>query len=824
MQELWAIAGIAVGVALLFASQVTTTSLTHSFADLVSQITGHNPGELQLEARGPDGFSERLLGEIQSQPGVRLTLPLIEAQAEVVGPGGSQSVDLIGADPRFARAAGPLLRRYSAKQLVSENALALPAPLAARIGVSPLEVFSVAIGARVMSALLATTLGEADVGALIHSPLVLTNIRYAQQLTGRRHRLTRVFVLPKPGQGAKVSEELTRLASGAPATVEPADYDATLFAVASEPPRRAELLFSILAALVAFLFALNAMLVTVPARRRLIADLRGQGATTVMTSQIALFDAAIIGCLGCGIGLALGDALSIVAFSSTPDYLSFAFPVGNERIVTATSLFLAVTAGAAAAVIGVLWPLRDVLAGGVTSDRAAAAKGCRRQSVVPAIAGTVLLAVTTVILFDVPSLAVIGSVALVGALLCLLPYLFDAMVGALSGIQRRWGGAATQLTITELMTPRTRIRSLAIAATAAVAVFGLVEFGGAQSNLQHGLDESAREIDSNGQIWVAPTGEANTFATTPFRSDPSVLAGTPGVAAVGIYRGGFLNWGKRRLWIVAPPASAPEPVPSGQIRRGSAAIAEARLRQGGWAVLSEALAREHHLGIGQQFVLPSPVLTRLRVAAISTNLAWPSGAVVLSSETYARAWGSNDASAYQVSLSPGTSALTVSQVVRRKLAAYPGLAVETVTQRERRHFASSRAGLSRLTEIRLLLLIAAILAVAGATAAMVWQRRDLVAFMRCDGYPRGVLWRWLCLENACLIVVGAGSGAVLGLYGQVLATHFTATVTGFPVVYGSQLLTALLTAAVLSIVAVVMVALPGYLVARTAPRVASPAY
>ena len=34
------------------------------------------------------------------------------------------------------------------------------------------------------------------------------------------------------------------------------------------------------------------------------------------------------------VGLALGDLLSIVAFSSPPGFLSFAFPVGSQRIVT----------------------------------------------------------------------------------------------------------------------------------------------------------------------------------------------------------------------------------------------------------------------------------------------------------------------------------------------------------------------------------------------------------------------------------------------------------------------------------------------------------
>ena len=134
-------------------------------------------------------------------------------------------------------------------------------------------------------------------------------------------------------------------------------FDSTLFAVAAAPQSKSEALFSAISALVGFMFALNAMLITVPARRKLIEDVRPQGATRWMTAQILLFDAFVLGVLACVLGLALGDLLSIVVFHSTPGYLSFAFPIGNSRIVTVSSVALAVGAGMVAACLGVLWPL-----------------------------------------------------------------------------------------------------------------------------------------------------------------------------------------------------------------------------------------------------------------------------------------------------------------------------------------------------------------------------------------------------------------------------------------------------------------------------------
>jgi putative ABC transport system permease protein len=296
------------------------------------------------------------------------------------------------------------------------------------------------------------------------------------------------------------------------------------------------------------------------------------------------------------------------------------------------------------------------------------------------------------------------------------------------------------------------------------------------------------------------------------------------VAAVGIYRGSFLDWGDRRLWVIAPPSSVTQPVPSSQLVRGHLLAAGNGIREGGWAVLSKALASERHLQVGQPFTLPAPRPIRLRVAALITNLGWPPGAIILSSTDYARAWASGDPSAYAIQTRPGASAPAVRESVQHSLGTETGLTVETAAERTQRHYALASQRLSRLTQIRLLVLIAAVLAVAGAMGAMIWQRRDLVAFIKCQGYRRGVLWRWLLCESAVMLVAGCLIGASFGLCAQLLGSHFLASVTGFPVAFDVEAFAALSSFALLTIVTVTVVALPGYLVVRVPPRTASPAF
>ncbi len=823
VQEGFAVLGIAIGVALLFASQVASTSLTRSVAQLDQQIVGDT--QFQLQARGPDGFDERLLDQARGVPGVQAAFPVLEQQANVIGPSGQRSVDLLGIDPRFSRVAGPLLRHLSIKQLVvAQRAIVLPAPLAGAIGSGSLQTIKLQIGANVMSTLVAAALGQADIGELVHNPVAIAPVAYVQRLAGMEGRITRIFVRALPGHEREVRVQLAQLAAGAGVNLEPANFDSRLFAVAVTPQNESEALFAAISALVGFMLALNAMLITVPSRRKLIADIRPQGATRWMTVQILLFDAAVIGVLACILGLVLGEVLSLAVFRSTPGYLASAFPVGNNRIVTWQSVALAVGAGLAATGVGVFWPLRGILAGPLQAEQGP--RRARRGWVAARLtAGLVCLAVTTIILLVHEQAAILGNITLVIALVCLLPFVIDGLVGVFERAQRLLKGADTVLAVIELRTPRTRVRSLAVAATAAVAVFGAVAFQGTQANRLGGLDASARGIDSNADVWVTPSGDSSLLSTIPFKAnDAAALARLPDVGSLGLYRGSFFNWGERRLWILGPPANTRQPIPGGQLVSGDPALAASRIRRGGWVVLSQALATEHHLHIGQVFTLPSPRPTSFRVAALSTNLGWPPGTIILNSADYARAWGSSDPSAYAIQAKPGVPATTVRRLVQRALGSEVGLTVETSGEREQRHYALAAQGLSRLTQIRLLVLIAAVLAVTGAMGAMIWQRRDLVAFMKVDGYRRSVLWRWLLCESAVLLAVGCATGAVFGLYAQLLGSHFLVSVTGFPVVFNVDLLAAFSSFVLVSFVAVAVVALPGYLIVRVPPQTASPAY
>ncbi len=816
VQELFAILGIMVGVALLFSSQIASSNLAGSVEQLVHGVVGDM--RYQLTSRSPEGFEQRLLGEVEHLPGVRAVLPVLEERATLIGPKGQAPVDLLSTDPNFARLAGPLMRDFTAGQLEHQQALALPLPIAQAVGLGSLQPAELRIGASTVQSFVGSVLLEREIGALIDSPVLVTSITYAQKLTGMHGRLTRIFVASQPGHDREVQAGLQRLAAGR-LDVQPADFDATLFNQAAGPANQSALLFSAISALVGFLFALNAILLTVPQRRHLVEDLRLDGYARRMILEVLLCDALILGIVASLLGLLLGDLLSLALFRSNPGYLSFAFSVSSLRVITWRSVAIAAGSGLLAAVIGVLAPLwGDVFAPLFLSPNA---RRRERDMKLPLVlAGLACLGLTTAILFAAPRQAIVGIVSLVLALLLLLPLLVRAMVALADMLHDALRGAASYLAVVELKAAANQPRTLAIAATGAIAVFGSVAILGARSNLQRGLDNTASDVNLVTDLWVSPGGSTNTLGTTPFRArDLGALARLPGVRSVKIYRGGFLNIGDRRVWVLAPPRTSVRPIPPRQLQSGNLQLATARFRAHGWAVISQAIARERDLRIGETFTLPSPRPTQVRIAALSTNLGWPPGAIIVNAEDYARAWGSQEPSAYNIELAPGVSPRQGQREVARVLGPASGLVVQTAQQRRRQWLTVSDEGLSRLTQITTLVLVAGILAMAAAMGAMIWQRRVRLADMKVDGFGKGVLWRALLIESVVLLGAGCSIGAAFGLYGQLLLSHALAAVTGFPIVFSVGGVVAIASFALVTAVAVAIVALPGYLAVRVRPAI-----
>ena len=280
--------------------------------------------------------------------------------------------------------------------------------------------------------------------------------------------------------------------------------------------------------------------------------------------------------------LALGDLLSM-RVRSTPGYLSLAFPLGSQRIITLAERPIAAGAGALAACIGVLMPI------GISVVQNAAAAMSHRHRIrsrrmVELMGGLSCLsrvrrssyrraAVRRPRQRDPGGRAAAPAAALLD--------LIVAIVGSLHAISER----GHRIAVIELRSPKTR-SGRSRSPRRGVAVFGSVAIQGANAISNMGWTAYGTNLGTT-DLWVVPPAHR---ACSPRRRSRTTAASRlerlPESERRRIARG-FLNYGGRRVWVLAPPPTARGPMPPSQLVTGNLALANSRLREGGWAVISK---------------------------------------------------------------------------------------------------------------------------------------------------------------------------------------------------------------------------------------------
>ena len=590
-QELFAGIGIAIAVALVFATTVAESSIAGSSAEVVHAVAG--PASLQLRARGGQGFDEHLLARVARLPGVKQAAPLLEQSATLRAANGRHTtIDLAGTDTSLAVLDGlgetlPLaaltpgtigLSQASADALEigrtrrgaggsggspggngapggdgSSGSGGSPAAgyvtLQMRGGASTLRVSAV--------------LGEEAVGALSRALVAVMPLARMQQLAGMPGRITRIFVETQPGAEAKVRTELRALAAGR-LEVAPADQDVTLLREALGPSRLASGLFAAIGALLGFLFAFNAMLLTVPERRQAIADLRLAGTRRLGIVQMVLFQALCLGACASLAGLLAGYLLSVGVFHQSSAYLAEAFTLGSNTVIGLRPLLLAFFGGVLATCLASSIVLLD-LRRGRARDAVYQQDGVPGDALRPAVrrrlfAGSAGLIAAASLLYALAPAAAIAAIAILalGTVLA-VPLVLGGVLALMRALTERYEQLVTlPVVLASLRT--TTLRSLALAGTGAVALFGSVALGGSRENLLQGIRTFAHSYVSAADIWVTNPGDNQAVDEFSPGAAAARIASVPAVASVRTFQGGFLAFGSRRVWIIArPPGASPGP-------------------------------------------------------------------------------------------------------------------------------------------------------------------------------------------------------------------------------------------------------------------------
>jgi putative ABC transport system permease protein len=828
MQELLAGIGIAVAVALVLAASLTQSSITGSTRQVLRAVIG--PADLQLRARGPEGFDEAMLARVEQLPGVERAAPLLERSIHTVGPrGASANVYVAGTDVSLAVLDG--LGRTLPLAALSPGAIGLSVTSAQALGLAGPSSHTHAnvtllVGGLRHPTRVSAVLGSETAGALSRALVGVMPLQSMQSLLGEPGRVTRILVQSKPGQHAAVARGLRALAGGR-LTVSGAEQDVALLTQALRPSGQASDLFAVIGALLGLLFAFNAILLTVPERRQAIADLRLSGTRRSAIVQMTMFQALCLGVAASSVGLASGYALSRWVFHQSTGYLSEAFTLAGGTVVQTPSVLVAGAGGVLVTCLASALPLVD-LRGGQPRDAIYVQAGVPGNSLSSRArawlfgAALALLALTSVLYAAAPSRALLASVALALATVLAVPVAFAAVLASARALSARAPRMAT-LALALGGVRGTTLRSLALAATGAVALFGGVALGGARANLLSGIHGFARSYAADAPIWVGEPGDNQATQQLADDNQAARIARLPAVSSVESFQGAFLVLGPRRVWVIARPPGGADNVLATQTLGGArtARIAAERLAEGGWVAISQQIAGERDTRVGGSITLPTPSgEIHYRVAALTSNLAWTPGVVFMSTNDFSRAWQSTAPSALAVRATRGASFAEVRSQITTALGPSDGLEVASAATREASIDALTGEGLSQLGVISTLLLLAAIMALAAALASSIHQRRGALAELRLTGAPPARLRRILLVEAALMLGAGCVTGALVGFYGQFVIDDYLRHVTGFPVAAAGASARPLEIFVLVIAAALAAVAVPAWLASRVPPSLA----
>lgn len=551
-----AIAGIAVGVAVMVAVDLANQSSRKAF--LLSMDTLNGQSTHQIVA-GPGGVDEQVYVALRVEHGLRNVAPVITGYVQV----GEEHLQLLGVDvfaerefrqfsapgnvrigDKTAEAAAARSMQTIRALLTGEASLLLAESTAADLGIAPGDSFEVLANGRLRRATLAGLLDDA--GNRSVSGLAVADVAVAQEWLGLHGRLSRIDVRLEDAvaQAAVIAALLppgTELLSAERRTQTTADMSIAFMTNLSA--------MSLLALLVGIFLIYNSVAFAVLQRRDLIGILRALGVSRQEVFRLILGEAVLLGAVGSLIGVLagfwLGERLLVLVARTISDH--YFYLRVTEVAIDGGSVAKGLAAGMGATLLAAFAPALEASA---YAPRLALARSTLEQragSLVPrlALAGAALMALSVLVLALSGRNLVAGLTSLfvliLGFAFC-IPVLVRLLSSGLERLAGRFGGTAARLAIGGVGKTLSRtgvaIVALAVAVSATIGVSVMVE--SFRSSVNEWLGNTLRS-----DVYV---GVAQGTLEPALLQD---LAALPGIASFSTSRRAWLETGQGRTRIVA---------------------------------------------------------------------------------------------------------------------------------------------------------------------------------------------------------------------------------------------------------------------------------
>jgi putative ABC transport system permease protein len=825
--------GVAIGVAAVAAIHRANRSVTESFRDAASTVSGRS----DFVVKGPAGVPVAALEKLAFLWETASFAPAVTGSAIVAG----DVVEILGVDwggdaaVRDVRLVAPADLGSSRAELAARGSVYVPAPFAARHGLAPGSVLALTAGGEPRRARVAGILELSGVARASGGDLLLTDVFTAQDLLGRPGVVDRVDIVvddgaDRAGSRDSIAREIVRrLPPGL--TLEPPTRAA---ATADRMVRAFRFNLNALGSLtllVGMFLVANAVSIAVLRRRPEIATLRALGVSRGAIFAAFLAEGLVVGIAGTALGEALGLVASRAALRAVAGTVSTIY-APTSRIEAADAFgpaILAAAVGLVAALLATLLPAAEAMRVSPSpAMRAGAIEGVARKRLGPraVLAGLALLLAAVASragpIDGFPLFGFIAVVLVVAALALAAPLLVRAGAALPGRLLGRALGAAGRLGAGFFggALAKNGIAVTALAMALGMTLAMIVTVASIRQTVRVWVESTLRS-----DLWIKADAGGRSGIVGDLPPDVvGLIQGIDGVDAVDPFRARDVTDPEGRPYTLAAgdfrilARAGGLPFVDGRDPRGTAESARAR----GEVLVSEPFARRFSAAEGSVVSLPTPAGPRpFRVAGVYRDYSNDRGTVVMDRALYLSLFGDPRVTSLAVLARPGVEP---AELRRRILGAAEGrYALTITTNRELRRevlvifdrtFAVTRA-------LEAIALAVAVLGIANALMASAVERRRAFGLLRAVGASGEQIRRATFVEALLTGLTGTAAALAAGAaFAWLLLTVINPQSFGWTVALAVPVPT-LLGAAALVLVASVLAGLgPGRVAASVDPAAA----
>jgi putative ABC transport system permease protein len=765
--------GIALGVAVFVGMNVANDNVLAGFAQTVDRIAGKT--ELQITA-GEAGFPEDVLERVQSVPGVRVAVPVIEAvvRTDVRGQG---NLLVVGVDFTGDRSLRDYDFESADEAVVADPLVFLAQPDSIILSSEFADSNGMGVGDQIP---LGTVDGDkrftirgvmqpTGLASAFGGNLAIMDIYAAQKMFGRGRTFDRIDLALAPGR--TVDEGMAHLESllGPGFQVERPSGRGQQFEAMIASYSSMMGASSLFALFIGMFIIHNSFAIAVTERRSEIGILRALGATQNQIRAVFLGESAVMGIVGSGAGLLVGLGLSQAITVLSAALLSDVYAIAGGPAATTVSTGTLVSAmgiGIATSIVGALVPSQ--MAASVEPIQALQkgryqllSSGEHRTRVMLA-AIFAIVSILALTAGGVRALFYASYLMAITAALVLAPLLSQGLAHLIRPVLCRLRPVEGALAADSLIHAPRRTSSTVTALMLSVAL--VVAFAGMARASYRSITEWL-DTALNPDLFVMPS-QSITMRTIRF---PGMMASEleqiPGVRRVQPVRQARIAFRLSQVTLVAVEFESIRQTTRIRAVAGDSNQMFADAGAGRGLLVSENLAELQRLRLGETLEVPTPNgALHLPIVGIVIDYTDQQGTILIDRALFLQYWQDDTTNFFRVFLASDAS---WSEVKRRILERYA--AVRQVFVLNNNEIRTYILGLTNqwfgLTYVQIgVAVLVAILGIMNTlTVSITDRRRELGVLRAVGGFTRQIRYTiWIEAVSTALIgiVLGCALGAI----------------------------------------------------------------